>query len=73
MTQKELTLLYSYILNNRVRLENDVTNAQNNIRFRKIDIVDCIELIHVQVQLETFKRVTKDIRILLDIDYSDDI
>ena len=41
MTQKEITILYSYIYNNTCRLEDEVRQLQANIRTRKIDVVDC--------------------------------
>lgn len=73
MTQKELQLLYAYILSNRVRLENDVRNLQNNLRFRDIDIVDCIELIHAKTQLQCFIEITNQIKLILQISDNDGV
>ncbi len=67
MTQKELTLLCSYIYNNRVQLEHEVLQLQNNIRFRKIDVADCVEMICALQRLETFKETTNHIMILLKL------
>lgn len=67
MKQSEKDLISKYIYNNYVRLENTVHTLQNNIRYRKIDTVDCIELMLAQQEFETFKEVTKHIRILLKI------
>ena len=58
MKQNEKSLFYNYILNNRLRLEDNVRNIQANIRFRRVDIIDCVELIEATVELETFKQVT---------------
>lgn len=68
MRQNEKDLITRYIYNNRVRLENHVHQLQSNIRFRNIDTVDCIELMLAQQELETFKEVTKHIRLLLKLD-----
>ena len=67
MRQSEKDLISKYIYNNRVRLENNVHQLQSNIRFRNIDTVDCIELMLAQQELETFKEITKHIRVLLKL------
>lgn len=50
-----------------VRLEDTVKQLQNNVRYRRIDSIDCIELLMAQQELETFKEVTKHIKTLLKI------
>lgn len=67
MRQSEKDLISKYIYNNRIRLENNVHQLQSNIRFRNIDTVDCIELMLAQQELETFKEITKHIRLLLKL------
>lgn len=65
MTQKELLLAYFY--NNRCRLEDEVKQLQTNIRFRKVDIVDCVELACAIQRLETFSEVTRHVMAILKI------
>lgn len=67
MTQNEMSLLYSYIYNNRCDLEYQVRQLQSNIRFRSVDIADCVELACAIQRLETFKEVTGHIMILLKL------
>ncbi|MDE5763512.1 MAG: hypothetical protein K2N49_00190 [Ruminococcus sp.] len=67
MTQKEMMILCSYIYNNRVRLEHEVHQLQNNIRFRRIDVTDCVELTCTLQRLDTFIEVTNDIMHLLKL------
>lgn len=67
MRQNEKDLISAYIYNNYVRLEDHVNTLQNNIRFRKIDVIDCVELICAIQEFETFKEVTGHIRLLLKI------
>ncbi len=67
MTQKEMTLLCSYVYNNRIQLEHEVHQLQNSIRFRKIDVADCVEMICALQRLETFIEVTNQIMILLKL------
>lgn len=67
MTEKEIDLLFAYIYNNRMRLEDEVSQLQANVRFRHIDSVDCVELMLASERLNTFKEVTNNIRMLLGL------
>lgn len=67
MTRKEKNLLLSYFYNNETRLSLDVKQLQANLRYRKIDEVDCIELMIATVRLETFIEVSKNVRSLLKL------
>lgn len=67
MKQIEYALLLSYMYNNQKQLEDEVRQLQTNLRFRSVDVVDCIELASALQRLETFKETTKHIRILLKI------
>ena len=62
----------AYIYNNRIRLEDNVRQLQANVRFRKIDMTDCFELLVAQTELETFKEVTNQLRLLLNLSSLDD-
>lgn len=67
MKQTELMLLYSYIYNTRVSMEDEIHQLQNNIRFRKIDISDCVELACAIQRYDTFIETTNNIRTLLNL------
>jgi len=67
LNQKELSLFYSYCLNNLQQLEDEVYNLQVRIRFRAVTVTDLVELICAQQRLETFKEVTEHIKILLNM------
>ena len=67
MRQKEKDLLNMYIYNNYVRLESQLNTLQNNVRVRRIDVADCMEYICALQEFETFKEVTKHIRLLLKL------
>lgn len=67
MTQKDKELLLSYFYNNLCRLESEVQQLQFNIRYRKIDSSDCLELLLAVQELDTFREVTRHIILLLDI------
>lgn len=67
MTSKEYAILLNYMYNNQKRLEDEIRQLKTNLRFRDIDVVDCIELALALNQLDTFKETTKQIRLLLKI------
>ena len=68
MRQNESALIMAYIYNNKLRLEDNVRQLQANVRFRRIDIADCVELLLAQTELETFIDVTNQIRLLLKLE-----
>lgn len=64
MTKYELIL--SYLLNNEMRLEDEVKQLQQNVRFRKIYDMDMVELLIATVRRDMFIEVSKNIRDLLN-------
>lgn len=52
VTQKEI--FYQYLINMRDSLENDVRQLQQNLRYRNIDAVDCLELSLALERLNSF-------------------
>lgn len=67
MTQREIILLMSYIRNNTDRLEDEVRQLQENVRYRKFDAYDCTELTCAIERLNIFRQTTSDIRNLLGL------
>ena len=67
MRQTEFSMIYSYLYNNQIRLEDTVKQLQANVRFRKIDITDCVELLCAQSRLELFNYVVHDLHSILNI------
>lgn len=70
MKNKEVELLWRYILNNLTALEQEVQQLQQNLRYRRIDTIDCHELSLAIERLNTFRKVSNDILLLLRIDQS---
>lgn len=76
MTRKEVELLYAYILRNHDRLEGETKQLQQNVRYRSIDTVDCLELALAIERYNMFCIVAHDLRHLLrlsDCPYEDDV
>ncbi len=67
MNNHEFSILYAYLYNNQVELEKEVQQLQTNLRYRSIDVTDCVELACAMERLNTFKEVSQDIRSLLNI------
>lgn len=68
MNQREKNLILSWLYNEEVRLENEVVELQNRVRFRKISVNDCIELALTLQRLENFKDFALIVLRLLDLE-----
>lgn len=68
MKNKEVELLWRYILNNLTAMEQEVQQLQQNVRYRNIDTVDCYELALAIERLNTFQKISNDILLLLRLD-----
>lgn len=54
MTKNEKELLLSWIVNEEIRLSNELHQLRNTLRFRRIDISDCFELAVMQQRYTDF-------------------
>lgn len=62
---KKYEMLANYVYNRREYLEQDIKQLQENLRYRTISQVDCLELIIAEERLKMFIEVTSDIRHIL--------
>ena len=69
MRQKEIEMLYQYLWNRYIYLEQDVQQLQQNVRYRRIDAVDCLELCLALERFQAFKQFSADVRRILLRDY----
>lgn len=67
ITDKEKRLLLAYFYNNRCRLESNLRQLQLNLRYRRIDSVDAVEVLYALQELENFNQTSKDIMSLLKL------
>lgn len=67
MTQKEIRLLLQYALAERTVMEREFRQLRSNIRYRDIDIMDCLELLLLLQRIETFNHVFNDIYLLFNL------
>ncbi len=59
MTQKEI--LMTYIINNRDRLQEDVRELQQRVRYREVDAVDCLELSLAIERMNAFEDFSRSV------------
>lgn len=55
MTEKEKELLLSWIVNESLRLDDDLVELRNRVRFRRVDVSDCVELALMLQRVEDFR------------------
>lgn len=68
MTQKEHQFLQMYLYNYAVRLDNDVSELQQRVRYRSFNSTDIIELWIAQQRREDFAEFSRDITHLLNLE-----
>lgn len=66
-TQKQKDLWNEYKYNRGEYLRQDIRQLQQNIRYRDIDVVDCIELALALERLNTFNQVCKSVEVFLKL------
>lgn len=67
MRQIESQNLMEYILFEMTRLEQDVQHLRQNLRYRDVDVVDCMELMLALERLVVFKRFSGNVIQLLKL------
>lgn len=65
MTKKECEAICNYFMRTFDRLEADVMQLQTNVRYRRVDIVDCMEMACAIERFNTFKDLMRDLNMLL--------
>ena len=72
MRQCEVEMLLEYIIFETTRLEQDVYQLRQTIRYRDVDVVDCLELMLALERLAAFKNFSANVIQLLKLrDISD--
>lgn len=67
MTEKEKELLLAWVTNEQLRLDQELIDLKNRIRFRRIDITDNIEMIILQQRISDFEEFSKMLFRLLNL------
>lgn len=69
MTQKERDFYGAYVYNQRTRMEEEIKQLQQNIRWHKeISPIDCLELIIAQTRYEVFCQFVHDFNVITNIE-----
>lgn len=54
-TEKQRALWLAYLYNNRIYLRQDIERLQDNLRCRRVGVVDCLELALALERLAAFE------------------
>ena len=65
LRKSEREMLDAYLLNFGTFLQDDLTELQNRVRFRKIDSVDLLEMTIALERLRAFQEFSKNVRAIL--------
>ena len=68
MPRSHKELLYEYFFNEEIRMEEEIRQLQHNVRFRKIDDIDCHELLIATLRLESFREFRRNVLLLLNME-----
>lgn len=56
-----------YFINQEIRLEDELTELRNRIRFRKIGIEDTVEMMLTMQRLDDFKEFSRNVCAILHL------
>lgn len=66
MTKQEQKLLLAYIHNMHLTLERELEQLTQNIRYRRFDSLDLVELLLLQERLQCFVCFARDVLYILN-------
>lgn len=69
---KKYDILQEYFHNEFIRLENDVKQLQENIKWRRISTIDCLELIIAQERFAAFLEFRANVKAILKLKRGED-
>ncbi len=69
MKQKEIFLMY--LNNTRDRMEEDIRTLRQQLRYRNVDVVDCLELLLALERFNTFQEFSRNAKAILRLDPDD--
>lgn len=67
LTKRQKEMYYSYIYNHREFLWQDIQQLQQNLRYRRIDSIDCLEMALALERLNAFDDFVKTLNVILEI------
>lgn len=67
MTLKECEIFHAYLFNKRSQLEDEIAQLQANVRWRRFDYIDLLELLIALARLEMFDECCNSLGVLLGV------
>lgn len=68
MPRSHKELLHEYFFSEEIRMEEEIRQLQHNVRFRRIDDIDCHELLVATLRLENFREFRHCVLMLLNME-----
>lgn len=68
MPRSHKELLHEYFFSEEIRMEDELRQLQHNVRFRRIDDIDCHELLIATLRLESFREFRRNVLMLLNME-----
>lgn len=68
MNQRERELIISWIVNEELRLDDEVKELQSRVRFRKLTVSDSLELAFAKQRYENFQEFALIVIRLLNLE-----
>ncbi len=67
--QKEIFLMY--LNNTRDRMEEDIRTLRQQLRYRNVDVVDCLELLLALERFNAFQEFSRNAKAILRLESDD--
>lgn len=71
MTKREIESLLAYLIRRHDLLESEMIQLQTNVRYRRVDVVDCLELSLAIERYNSFNDFAADVRQILNLQKCD--
>jgi len=68
MTEKEKELILAWIVNEQLRIDQELSELRQRVRFRRIDVADNFEMILLQQRAADFEEFSRVLLRLLRLD-----
>ncbi len=71
MTKRQKEIFIMYLNSTRDRMEEDIRTLRQQLRYRNVDVVDCLELQLALERFNVFQEFSRDAKAILQLDTDD--
>lgn len=73
LTKRQLDLWYAYVYNTRCFLEDEIKQLRETLRYKPVDVVDCLELSLALERLAAFNKFASETNNIFKLKTADDL